>query len=286
LFETAQSASDPVIKNGLFDAYDSITQMQEDYAAKNGFAEEYANAKNEYKHFKRELGSGLMSDFLKAEDYKQQAMAPKLAKIMGGQDMEAIRGLLKMAGVDVSPIDELMAQKKGTIQTLRESPKFGAKAAGKAVTAGQQAGRKIEAATEKEARDLGKANAVIPKVSDLELQGRTTEEIRREALNRISTNARANGISNPMGMFMLIYGVIRLGLGSPFGAYPAARGGASVLKNQQVKLLKNPSFQDWVIRESGVDPTNNKLIGKLRNGLTALARTATNMTKPPEPPEE
>src|SRR5882724_1331337 len=157
LYDAAQSASDSVIKNGLFDAYDSMTKMQEDYAAKNGFADEYANAKQQYKTFKRELGSGLMSDFLKAEDFIQQAMTPKLAKVMGGQDMEAIRGLLKIAGVDVSPIEELMAQKKGAVETLRGSQKAADKQATSVLSKAQKAAAGTEKTTEEKARALGKA---------------------------------------------------------------------------------------------------------------------------------
>jgi len=285
LYDAAQSASDPVLKNGLFDAYDGMTKMQEDYAAKNGFADEYANAKQEYKTFKRELGSGLMSDFLKAEDYKQQAMTPKLAKVMGGQDMEAVRGLLKIAGVDVSPLDELIAQKKGAVETLRGSQKAADKQATSVLSKAQKAAGAKERTTEKEARALGKAQPVVPGTNDLDMTGKSTEEIRREALDRVATNTRQTGISNPMSLFMLVYGVIRMGMGSPFGIYPAARGGASVIKSQGARLLKNPSFQDWVIRESGVDPSNSGLIGKLRKGLSALANTATRMGKAPEPPE-
>jgi hypothetical protein len=286
LFDAAQAAGDPVVKNGLFDAYDSITKMQEKYADMNNFGDKYRAAKEDYKNFKRELGSGLMSDFLKAEDYRQQAMTPKLAKIMTGRDMEAMRGLLKMAGVDVSPLDNLIAQRNAASKTLAEGGKSAAKEAATVLKTATKAGQAKTAEAEKQAVALGKQGSVIPKVSDLDLKGKTTEQIRREALEHISTNARQAGISNPMGMFMLIYGSLRLAMGSPFGAYPAARGGATILKSKQAALLRNPSYQDWLIREAGVDPSNTTLIGKMRKGLAALANTATDFAKNPPQPEQ
>jgi hypothetical protein len=35
--------------------------------------------------------------------------------------------------------------------------------------------------------------------------------------------------------------------------------------------MRNPTFQDWAIREAGVHPTNLPLIGKLRKAFVALA---------------
>lgn len=259
LWDAKASATDGTLRNAFADAYDSITQMQEDYAQKNGFGAKYRQAKNDYRDFKRGLGSGLMSDFLRAEDYKQQAMTPKIAKLTTGVHADALRGLLKLAGVDTTPLDELTGGKP-VKAAIGEIQKGAAKEAA-ARTAG----------AEKQARALGKQEPIIPGRSDVELAGKSTEEIRTEAIHRLANNMKQAGISNPMAMFMLIFGSIRLGMGSPFGVYAAGRGGAGVAKSLRSRLMNNPSYQDWLIRESGVDPTNLSLIGKLRQGLKRLA---------------
>jgi hypothetical protein len=277
LWDAAQSATDGTVKNALFDAYDSITQMQEDYASKNGFGEKYRAAKDDYRDFKRDLGSGLMSDFLKAEDYKQQAMTPKIAKLTTGVHADALRGLLKLAGVDVSPLDDLTGGQ--TVKAATSELQKGA----------QKQAAETTATAEKQVRALGKQEPIIPGRSDLELAGKSTEQIRTEAIHRLANNMKQAGISNPMAMFMLLYGSIRLGMGSPFGGYPAARGASGLLKG---RLLRNPSYQDWLIRESGVDPTNTTLIGKLRQGLKrlaasgALSQAAEVMGGTPKKPEQ
>lgn len=284
LYDAAQAAKgrDTTVSNALFDAYDSVTKMQEDYAEKNGFAEKYRAAKNDYKNFKRELGSGQMKDFTKAEDYKQQAMAPRVAKLLRSVDAESLRGLLKIVGIDVSPLDSLVAKKAGAEAVLKTSQSAADRAAGGLMKKGlSEAARKTQA-TEKEARTLGKNNPVVLGVNDLDLQGKTTAEIRRQAIDHIVTNAKAGGISNPMGMFMLIYGTLRMGMGSPFGIYPAIRGGTGVVKSTGARLLRTPAYQDWLIRESGVDPSNLGLINKLRRGLAAMASSADNLARHPE----
>lgn len=265
LWDAANGAKDGTVKSAMFDAYDSMTQMQEDYAQKNGFGEKYAAAKEDYKNFKRELGSGLMSDFLRAGDFKEQAMAPRIAKLMTGTDAEAMRGLLKIAGVDTTPLDELVSGKpvKRAIEVVG---KTGEKAA---TGAEKEAARQI--------RELGKQDPIIPGRSDLKLAGKTTEEIRSEAIKKLANSMKQQGISNPMGWIMTIYGAIRISTGSPFGVYQFGRGASALTKG---RLLRNPSFQDWVIRESGVDPSNLTLIQKMRRGMDrsgAIARVATQM---------
>jgi hypothetical protein len=259
LWDAAAAAKDGVVAKGLYDAYDGVTQMQQDYAQSKGVDDEYRFAKNEYRDFKRELGSGLMSDFLRASNFEDQAMSPRISKIMTGQDAEALRGLLKIAGVDVSPLDELTGGKK--VGTAVKELQAGAakKAAG------------VTKAAEVEARAIGKNKPIIPGRSDFALVGKSTEQIRSEAIEKLAGNMKAAGISKPMAMFMLLYGSIRLGMGSPFGAYPAGRGAATLLRGN---LLRNPSYQDWLIRESGVDPTNQGLIDKVRRGLDRMSRFA------------
>ena len=259
LYDSAAAAKDGTVARGLYDAYDGVTQMQQDFAQSKGVADEYRFAKNEYRDFKRELGHGLMSDFLRADSFETQSMSPRISKIMTGQDAEALRGLLKIAGVDVSPLDELTGGKK--VGTAVKELQAGAakKAAG------------VTKAAEVEARAIGKNKPIIPGRSDFALVGKSTEQIRSEAIEKLAGNMKAAGISKPMAMFMLLYGSIRLGMGSPFGAYPAGRGAATLLRGN---LLRNPSYQDWLIRESGVDPTNQGLIDKVRRGLDRMSRFA------------
>lgn len=274
LYDAAQGAKDPHVRYALFDAYETITEQQQSYADEHGFGDQYTKAKQDYAKFKRELGSGQMAKFTKAADVRDQSMAPRVAQITRGVYAESLRKLLDIAGVDTKPLDRLMDMQETVKKGMEDIPKRTAKDTSKRLQQGVKAADKITAQTEKQANVLGKTNPAAPGLNDLNLQGKTTEQIRQEAIDHLVANSKAKGISDPMGMFMVLYGAARMAMGSVFGGYLVIRGGSRVLSQQGWKTLRNPSFQDWVIRESGVSPTNSGMIGKLRKGLTVLSNTA------------
>jgi hypothetical protein len=306
LWQGANTAKDAALRSGLFDAVNKVTKMQEDFATNfksedfpNGLGPEYKAAKQGYFKFMRELGSGTMADFLHADQMQDQNMNVRLKDITTGSTASTLRDMMKIAGVDVKPLDDLLgeqesleAQGKQIPKDLKENlssaesarlesikqagarAKQAASAASKTIQEMQAQGREaaggIQGKVETDVAKLGENNPIIQGRSDLLLKGKTTQEIRQEAMNHLSLNAKAAGMTNPTGYIMIGYGLMKMAMGNPFGVlttgYGAARVGAS-------DLVRNPSFQDWMIRESGVEPSNTALIGRMRKSIESLAPT-------------
>ncbi|HET6143876.1 MAG TPA: hypothetical protein VFE02_10225 [Candidatus Acidoferrales bacterium] len=299
LWQGANSAKDGAMRSGLFDAVGKVTKMQEDFADANGLGSQYKVAKQGYMKFMRELGSGTMADFLHADSMQQQNMDVRLKDLTTGSTASTLRNMMQIAGVDVKPLDDLLGEQEtiGTqgkqipkdlnanlssaeaarLETIkqagsraREAASNASKSVDEIQSQGREAASGINQNMEADIQKLGENNPIIQGQSDLLLKGKTTEEIRQEAMNHLSLNAKVTGITNPSGYIMLTYGLMKMAMGNPYGVlttgYGAARIGAS-------DLVRNPSFQDWMIRESGVEPSNTALIGRMRKSIESLAPT-------------
>jgi len=292
LYDAAHSAKDGVLRTAFYDALSQVTKLQQEFAEQNGVGDRFTEAKQNYARFKRELGSGLMDDFISARDYSEQAIAPRLQKIMTSQDAEALRGLLSKAGVDVSPLDELIQQKKAFEQVQKSAPRRQAQvekdlgnqlkdilqrrdAALKEI-AKQHGGsikdldeleqgkvKEIRDRAQKEIEDLGKDNPVVPGRNDLDLAGMTNEELRAEVLHRLANNARSAGISSPYALAMVGIGLMRVMGGNMWGVLTGSLGAAKLANPE---LLRNPQFQNWLIREAGAEFEGPQAEG-LREGM-------------------
>jgi len=299
LWQAANSSKDPALRSRLFDSVAKVTKMQEDFAAANNSGPEYKAAKQGYFKFMRELGSGTMAEFLDARTMQDQNMNVRLKDLTTGSTASTLRNMMRIAGVDVKPLDDLLGEQeslevqgkqipkqmgekissaeqarlesiKQAASRAKQSASAGSKAIAQIETQGRAAEGGIQGKAEEDVQRLGENNPIIQGRSDLLLKGKTTEEIRGEAMNHLALNAKAAGISNPTGYIMQVYGLMKLAMGNPYGflnlGYGAARVNAS-------DLVLKPSFQDWMIRESGVEPSNRGLIGKMRHSIESLAPT-------------
>lgn len=263
LWQAANTAKDPAMRSGLFDSVNKVTKMQESFAEQNNLGPQYKAAKQGYFKFMRELGSGTMAEFLHAGEMQDQNMNVRLKDITTGSTASTLRNMLKIAGVDIKPMDDLLSEQ----ETLSERSKAAPKDIKEIQTEGRTAAAGIHEKMEGDIKALGENNSIIPGRSDLAFKGKTNEQIRREAMDHLAANAKKAGMPNPGGYIMLAYGLFKMALGSPFGAMSAGYGASRVAA---ADLARNPAFQDWMIRESGVEPSNKLLIGKMRKSISSM----------------
>lgn len=268
----------------------------------------YEAAKAEYTKFKRGIGSEMVNDWLSAYDMEDQEMSGKIAKLVPKEDAFgldktpsptiALRDTLKSVGIDTSSFDRVLEKMKQAKTRARAVPKEAAvgERQAKGTRAGYRAIERTHAAREmaqarSEARE-GRTNvtaeerariaeidkdtaaivteaeakgAIVPSKTSSELAGLSNEQIMREQLNGMMRNARAGGIRNPSRLVLMVYGMFELVRGIKSGAFAFGYGaGAEFLP----ELVKDKNFQDWVVRESGVEPGNKRAIMGLKNGLT------------------
>lgn len=287
LWSAAQSATDMELRNGLYDALANVDGIRQRYAEAHGFGPQHSKLNSEYMKFKRELGSGTMDEFLKANDFADQNSILLTAKNLINQDSgEALRGLLDLAGVDTTPLKAALDEHKAFAplpeqalpeiikqaeaqskavgmernQFVSETQKQAA-AATKQIESGKQAiltslANKKESAisdlrTQMDAgvAQVGETNPIIPGKSDLALAGKGNLQIRLDAMRAIADNAKKSGITNAGAYIQILWGTARLLSGSPFGGFSAASGGTRLALE---KMLRSKGFQDYVAQESGV----------------------------------
>lgn len=274
LYQAARASKDAQVRAGLDLARQRIIDMQEKYAQVNGFGDQYLKAKRDYFQFKRELGSGLMDDFLNAQTIEDQEMAGKLAQVTRGTNAQALRTLLKTAGVDTSPLDDLIQRQSGI-----KAETIAAKKSWKAQTSDiqsrigdiqKESARAIgarEGEAEKSIASLGKEKPVIAGMSDFDLVGKSNEEIARLKLKEQFDKAHESGIVNFGRIALIIYGVEKmLTSGSIAGTLEgAAMTGYGAGRMLTPSVVRSPAFQDWVIRNSGI--TDPVMVRRVKAGL-------------------
>ncbi len=303
LYQAARASKDIQIRSGLDLARQRVIEMQEQYANDHGFGDQYAKAKRDYYQFKRELGSGLMDDFLAAQTIEDQTMAAKLAQMTRGTNAIALRTILKTAGVDTAPLDDIIAR-HGQLKGEATAAKSAGKATAKGISdrmsdvtgSVEKSIAERQKTAAKDVQALGEQNPVIKGTSDLDLVGKSPEEIARLRLQQQFDKARESGIWQVGHLAMTIYGVERMLEGNLIhGGIMATYGGARLLTPA---IVRSPAFQDWVIRNSGIsDP---KMIQQLRGGLNramplliqqarqrqqAAGGLAMGAAQPPTPPQ-
>jgi hypothetical protein len=72
-------------------------------------------------------------------------------------------------------------------------------------------------------------------------------------------------MTKPMNLVTTVMSVVRM---MKYGAL--GYGGTMAAKMALPELVLNKAFQDWVVRDSGVEPTNKLMIFKVRQGLADL----------------
>jgi len=297
LGQAAESAKDTAQKRALFKARDDVTDLQEKIATKNGQGEAYRKAKNDYREFVRGIGSDMVHTFLDAADAEAQTMAPKISAMMKNREIgDGLRGVLKAAGVDVAPLDKLLETQTAIeeasaeaerVQKTRvaETEKTGrAKIAEAGKTAKEDIGNVKTYSLERKAEEKVALREQVRKAKATEIRGKKTirdlfgkdpEELSGldrqrldEMLIRESMNRASAGGMGQWAYWTLGYGLLKLGMGSIFGVPGVIIGGSRV---SLPRSLQNPKVQDWVIRQSGIDPATPAGV-RARRGLTHLQR--------------
>ncbi len=165
---------------------------------------------------------------------------------MGESRQTTLRNMMHIAGVDVKPLDDLLGEQEALEAQGKQIPKqldenlssaaaarleslkqAGARAKEAASTAsksieevqsqGREAATGINSSMEANIEKLGEKNPIISGRSDLLLKGKTTEEIRQDAMNHLFGNAKVAGITNPTGYIMLTFGLMKMAMGNPYG---------------------------------------------------------------------
>jgi hypothetical protein len=297
LWNAAQGAKDGAVKGALMASYEQVTALQESAADKAGQGQKYRDAKGEYLKFKRGLGSGLMRDWLAADDVREQDMQQKVSKLLVTDDAttRAIRTTLKAAGVDVSALDEYLNQ--STAETAKQAKVKGeGDVAAKRATERQRGleetakslkvenvkgieGTKYESGEYEKAKKAIQDDAesrleppkreaeakekeverhdLVPGHSTDELAGKNKEELFRLKMQELANSNRGIPVTAAV---MVIYGVLHASL-FPL-AYGVARGGLP-------EMIKNPAFQDWVIEQAGIPPKTQQA-NKFRQAIAGM----------------
>jgi hypothetical protein len=297
LGQSAEAAKDTGQKRALFKARDDVTDLQEKIANKKGQGDAYGKAKQDYTEFVRGIGSDMVHTFLDASDAEAQTMAPKIRQFMQNREIgDGLRGVLKAAGVDVEPLDKLLdaqnaleetnvaAERLKNIRTaeaektwraaVSEARKTAAEDVGETKTYAKERKGEEKAALKEEVRKA-KATEIRGKKTIKQLFGKDADELSgadrqrlQEMLIREQMNRASAGGMGQWAYWTLGYGLLKLGMGSPFGAPGVLIGGARI---KLPSLLMKPEVQDWVIRQSGIDPNTPAGI-RARRGLTHLQR--------------
>lgn len=300
VYAAADSSRDGTVQVALRSAGDRISRIQEQAADTAGLGDKYRKAKQGWLEFKRGAGSPMMNDWLSAKDVEDQAVAPKLARIMDRPSAEALRTTLKYLGVDVTPLDNIISDMKSTKEQLKAIPKETKAAQTDTVLYAKQRQAELKdlskseksdiastaASTQRElnqiatshARDLNRAariqiakeqakGKILPGKTSEDLEGLSTEQINRERLQALAHNARAAGISNPQALFMTLYGLGKIMTGNLRGMINLGYGAMRITGQD---LVNSPRMQEFVLRKAGIIPDAGNM-AKIRRGLAEMS---------------
>lgn len=270
LYRAAQAsdARDTDVAGALRSSMKDVTAMQEQHAEDAGFGDKYTKVKDEYAEHKSELGSGVMKDFMYAKEIQDQNMNGHLTQLFDKGNAETLGKLFRSAGVDVSPIADLMKERDDVAQGASNR-------VNEIQDDAQQWIKDNGIRTEDEIKAIGNRNPIVKGESDFQFAGKSTEQIRRDAMQKLANNMKQAGITNPSAYIQVTMGLSRTFFGSVLGAAQAAQGASHIMIT---KMLKSPAFQDWMADESGVSgATRDKFgesVGSSYNKLRDLFQSA------------
>jgi hypothetical protein len=245
LGKAAKAHADPTIKRGLFEARKKISAIQEQAAEDAGLGKKYTKAKQDYEKFKRGMGSDLITDWLDASDVKEEQIGPKVRQLFNPATSEALRTILKSAGLDVGPLDRIV-EEKGELKEVHKTARAQERAA------------------------ISKAEStkdIIPGTKAGELYGRSNESLLRDRLESQANSMREAGIREPFALMQYAVGILQLARGSMFGSFHLSRGLAMTMLPEKIK---SPAFQDWVMDKAGIE--DRTLTKKITDSLYKAVR--------------
>jgi len=272
IYQASQSATDSATKRGLDEAYQNVEAMRQRYADAQGFGDAYGKLNERYMKFMREMGSGTIDEFLKAHDYNEQNSILATAQHLTANTGEGLRGLLALAGVDVTPLETALNNK----EAFQDMPGQVNPEAQKVAQA-----QRTAIITERNAAitAIDEKKAIIPAQGDLALAGKGNVQIRLDAMREVADNARRAGITNPGAYIQIMYGTARVLFGSPLGGFSAMSGASRIgVEN----LLRSKGFGEWVAQESGVTPAAMpKFLRSLAKSYPFLEKIGGSQLQPP-----
>lgn len=298
LYAAMKGSQDGALRAGFASAIEKVDGMLDEFAGKKGFGDKWKRAKGEYATFQRELNSPVMRDWLAAGDISEQALTPKIAKLTTSVDAEAIRTVLRRTGIDVGPLDHILRELKTTEAALKTAPKmlqgalddiFGSankevsgitKNADKQLSAiektRQQSAKgeldahtsalqELQATAQEGIKGLNQ-DTLVPGTGDLDLAGVSDSQIKVLRLQQLFAAAKANGLTRPMNFFTTVISIMKMAKYGALGYGNSMAAGKLLL----TEMVNKKAFQDWVVRDSGVEPTNKLLAFRLKQGLADL----------------
>ncbi len=317
LWDAAESAKDPIVAKGLRAAHEKIVDLQQKIADDAGRGPEYKKAKTDYMKFKRSIGSSLIEKWTSARDQEQQTMAPKVAKLMTKQVGEALRGILKSAGIDVSSLDAIVQlqeetekrtaeipkeQERATRELTRETEK-GRSAAEKERQRATKAAEAEKEAAIKEARkdsaqkikgvresqralskQAAKEIAEIEREGATIVPGKTISDLSGMTENdiqaqRIRALMDKVKISGMSRMFSLIIALYGAARVAMGSSFGAFELGYGGVRLMMPEIMQSAAFQDMIIRLAEVDPENEKMTGAVKTGLNKFGKQLKDVVK-------
>lgn len=297
LGQAAEASKDTRVKSSLFAARDRVTDLQEQIAERHKLGPEYKKAKQGYMSFVRGIGSDQVHTFLDASDQEVQALAPKITMMLKNEEnADGLRTVLKAAGIDVKPLDNIISQIKEVRRGIAETKRLAntmasstmesagaatrelGKESGQEILEARKSGKKAASETQEQgARRIAeiKKNEVVPG-SDVEaLQGMTNRQLLEARLRHQMNNAHGGGFVNTWAMTSIIFGLMETVRGSYYGPLLVTKG---YMLMKLPEMMKEKPVQDWIIRESGMDP-NSPQASRARRGIAALGPVLKKMLK-------
>ncbi len=291
--QAANASKDTRVKAALFKAHDELTDFQEKISGdktRGGSPElgkRYKVAKDDYKIFKRGIGSDMVETFLDASDAEAQALAPKIAEMTTRENAEALKTVLKAAGVDTKPLDSVIQEIKLVDDQIAETQSLAGTmvsetrgSATKAVSGLKAETREDIAAKKKggseQRKEVGKAaeqkigevkkEPVVPGQDVETLNGKPNRELLEARMRQQMNTAHGGGFVNTWAMTSIIFGLMESVRGSYYGPLLVTKG---YMLMKLPSLMKERSFQDWVIRQSGMEPGTPQAT-RMRRGIEAM----------------
>jgi hypothetical protein len=285
--QAANASKDTRVRAALFKAHDELTDFQEKIAQKHGQGPAYKIAKDNYKTFKRGIGTDMVETFLDASTAEDQALAPKIAEMTTRENAEALRTVFKAAGVDTKPLDSVIQEIKLVDEQIAETQRLagtmvsetrgsatraaaGLKAETREEIAAKRKGaseqkKEAEKAAERKIAEV-KKEPVVPGQDVETLQGKPNRELLEARMRQQMNTAHGGGFVNTWAMTSIIFGLMETVRGSYYGPLLVTKG---YLLMKLPSLMKETKFQDWVIRQSGMEPGTPQA-ARMRKGIEAM----------------
>ena len=308
LYNAAYSNKDGAVRSVLFRSAERVSDMQEKAARAAGQGEQYGKLKHDYMQFVRGIGSSDVRDWLSAQNMSEQELSGKISQLVRPSNAAALRSILRSVGIDTKGFDDTMegirtgkkslanlpkerlamlrGVKEGVPEAAAREEETASEEIDRATAASMQATKAArgeaatsirEARTEREGavKAAEAEGEIIPGRTTSELAGKSQNELLKENLGVMAAKMKGIGYLHPWRLMVIGIGLFDIMSGLAGGkiaeaARGAAYAGAYLSPTILPKVLSSAKFQDWVIREVGVEPHNVAAKNRLRKAIADL----------------